>query len=92
MRDEDKARLIEILKRELIGVKLGARYNHPIEDKRFWETMRHHEPDTYYVTVATTLREEVKRLGLRAWAKDNEHVQNIFTKARAIKRRANNVR
>ncbi len=86
MRDEDKARLIEICKRELIGIKLGARYNHPIEDKKFWVTMEQVEPDEYNKTLRTVLLEEVPKLGLQQWFVTSPHAQAI------VKKGANNVR
>ena len=51
MSEEDSERLLELAKHEIYAQMLGAPYEHTQEDLRWWNDLKHQNPDEFEFLV-----------------------------------------
>ena len=51
MSEEDSERLLELAKNEIYAQMLGAPYKHTDEDLRWWNDLKHQNPDEFEFLV-----------------------------------------
>lgn len=47
MTEEDEERLLDLCKREIYARKLGANYEHAMEDRVWWAELKHNVPEEF---------------------------------------------
>lgn len=63
MTEEDEERLLDLCKREIYARKLGANYEHTMEDRQWWANLKHNVPEEF----ARVVRHAKKIYGYDEW-------------------------
>ena len=51
MTEEDRERLLELCKNEIYAEMLGASYKHTDEDLKWWQDLKHQNPDEFEFVI-----------------------------------------